>query len=109
MTDTKRDDTETVRVVVKHHSFVRLSHWLNVPLLLGLIASGLSIYWAAPVYEHARNARTGSTDYVADIGAWAVTHAPAIARDPMPGAWVYNQFGLGIFRLAQSLRLHWFF
>jgi thiosulfate reductase cytochrome b subunit len=96
-------------VVPKHHALVRLSHWLNVPLLFGLIASGLSIYWASPVYEHAPQAQTGSTDYLADIGVWAVTHVPAIARDPMPGAWVYNRIGLGVFRLAQSLRLHWFF
>ena len=48
-----------VRVVHKHHALVRLSHWINVPLLLGLIASGLSIYWAAPVFMHARDPVTG--------------------------------------------------
>ena len=95
------------RVVIKHHGLVRLSHWLNVPLLLGLIASGLSIYWASPVFEHAPDAETGSTDYLADIGIWAVTHVPAIARDDNPSAWVYDRIGLGVFRLAQSLRLHW--
>ncbi|TMQ69466.1 MAG: cytochrome b/b6 domain-containing protein, partial [Candidatus Eisenbacteria bacterium] len=42
----------TVRIVPKHHALVRLSHWVNVPLLLGLIASGLAIYWAAPVFTH---------------------------------------------------------
>ena len=54
---------DTVRVVHKHHALVRLSHWANVPLLLGLIASGLSIYWAAPVFQHARDPVTGSRDY----------------------------------------------
>jgi hypothetical protein len=32
-----------VRVVRRHHLLVRCSHWLNVPILLGLILSGLSI------------------------------------------------------------------
>ena len=52
----------TVRIVPKHHALVRLSHWANVPLLLGLIASGLSIYWAAPVFQHAPDPLTGSRD-----------------------------------------------
>ena len=43
----------TVPIVRKHHALVRLTHWVNVPLLFGLIASGLAIYWAAPVF-HAR-------------------------------------------------------
>jgi cytochrome b subunit of formate dehydrogenase len=34
----------------KHHALVRLAHWLMLPLLVGLIMSGLSIYWASPVY-----------------------------------------------------------
>ena len=41
-----------VRVVSKHHLLVRWSHWLNIPILLGLILSGMSIYWASPVYQH---------------------------------------------------------
>ena len=41
-----------VLVVRRHHLLVRCSHWLNVPILLGLILSGVSIYWASPVYEH---------------------------------------------------------
>jgi Ni,Fe-hydrogenase I cytochrome b subunit len=66
----------TRRVVPKHHALVRLSHWANVPLLLGLIATGLSIYWAAPVYQHPADPVTRSTDYVADIGIWIVKHVP---------------------------------
>ena len=31
-----------VRVVRRHHLLVRWSHWLNVPVLLGLILSGVS-------------------------------------------------------------------
>ncbi len=36
-----------VVVVRRHHLLVRCSHWLNVPILLGLILSGMSIYWAS--------------------------------------------------------------
>ena len=89
------------RVVVKHHALVRLSHWMNVPLLLGLIASGLSIYWASPVYEHRPDPVTRSTDYLADIGR--------IFASVDPGGWVYDRIGLGTFRLAQALRIHWLF
>ena len=41
-----------VLVVKRHHLLVRWSHWLNVPILLGLILSGISIYWALPIYQH---------------------------------------------------------
>lgn len=34
----------------KHALILRLCHWLNVPLLLLMIWSGLLIYWANPVY-----------------------------------------------------------
>jgi hypothetical protein len=33
-----------VRVARRHHLLVRVSHWLNVPILLGLIVSGISIH-----------------------------------------------------------------
>ena len=70
---------DTVRVVPKHHMLVRLSHWANVPLLSGLIATGLAIYWAAPVF-----------------------------RDPTNlSAWIYDHLSIGRFQLAPSLRLHW--
>src|SRR5215475_9673504 len=57
-----------VRVVRKHHVLVRVSHWLNVPLLLGLIVSGISIYWSSPIYRHNPDPQTGSSDYLADAG-----------------------------------------
>jgi len=99
-------ETETrVPVVIKHHPLVRLSHWVNVPAVLGLIVTGLAIYWAAPVFVHARDPVTGSRDYLADLGI-------AIARllhDPGgdPRAWVYNHVSLGTGMLARALRLHW--
>lgn len=97
------------RVVVKHHALVRLTHWLNAPILFGLIVSGLSIYWASPVFEHPPDRVTHSTDYLADIGIWMVKHVPGLAGNPHPGALIYDRLGLGTFRLAQALRLHWFF
>jgi len=51
-----------VLVAKKHHLLVRWSHWLNVPILLGLILSGISIYWASPVYQHKPDPNTGNFD-----------------------------------------------
>jgi len=96
---------ETARVVRKHHGLVRLSHWANVPLLLGLIASGLSIYWAAPVFHHPPDPMTGSRDYLKDLGA-AVAGA-LHDRGADPRLWIYNHLSLGAQQLATALRLHW--
>jgi thiosulfate reductase cytochrome b subunit len=90
--------------VRRHHALVRLAHWVNVPLLLGLIASGLSIYWAAPVFTHPPDAVTGSRDYLVDAGR-AV--AGALRYEGDPRAWIYDHFGLGTRQLAVALRLHW--
>jgi len=96
---------DLVRVVPKHHALVRLTHWANVPLLLGLIASGLSIYWAAPVFLHARDPVTGSRDYLVDLSLWI----SRLLRDPgaPPGYWIYHHVSLGTYQLAIALRLHW--
>lgn len=80
--------TETILVVRKHHWLVRLTHWLNIPFLLGLGLSGLSIYAISPVYHHAPDAQ-GSTDYF--------------------NGWFYDHFSLGSGALAPALRLHWLF
>jgi len=103
--DTARTSpNDTIRVVPKHPALVRLSHWVNVPLLFGLIASGLAIYWAAPVFVHARDPVTGSQDYLADAGI-------AISRMLHQGGeswnWIYNHLSLGPRQLAVALRLHW--
>lgn len=101
----RRRPDAAVRVVPKHHALVRLTHWANVPLLFGLLASGLSIYWAAPVFLHARDPVTHQRDYLVDAGT-------AIARmlndrSGNPGHWIYEHFGLGARQLAIALRLHW--
>ena len=98
-----------VPVVRKHHLLVRWSHWLNVPLLLGLILSGMSIYWASPVYQHKPNPNTGNFDLVADIGIWLCAHVPGLHNYSSPPDWVYNHMSLGPGMLAAALRLHWLF
>jgi thiosulfate reductase cytochrome b subunit len=93
-------------VVIKHHALVRLSHWLNVPILFGMIVSGLSIYWASPVFLHKPDPVTHSRDYLADVGIAIARHVPGAKADPF---WFYNHFGLGVFNLAGGLRWHWLF
>lgn len=96
---------ETVRVVRKHHALVRLSHWANVPLLAGLVASGLSIYWAAPVFRHAFDPATGTREWLATLGVRIAQLLGDAGGDPR--AWIYDHFGLGTRALATALRLHW--
>ncbi len=94
----------TIRVVPKHHPLVRLTHWINVPVLLGLIASGLSIYWAAPVFLHAPDPASGNRDYLRDLGL-AIANLLHSPGDPR--AWIYDHLSLGTRSLAVALRLHW--
>jgi thiosulfate reductase cytochrome b subunit len=96
-----------VLVVRRHHLLVRCSHWLNVPMLLGLILSGMSIYWASPVYKHKPDPQTGSFDPFADIGIWICAHIPGLHQYSNPPDWVYNHISLGPGMLAVALRLHW--
>src|SRR5689334_1796238 len=81
--------SDAVRVVPKHHALVRLTHWANVPLLLGLIASGMSIYWAAPVFLHRPNPLTHDRDYFVDLGR-AIANALHEGGDPR--FWIYEHF-----------------
>ncbi|MFI5371148.1 MAG: cytochrome b/b6 domain-containing protein [Candidatus Eisenbacteria bacterium] len=94
-----------VRVKLQHHALVRLTHWLNVPLLAGLVLSGLSIYWAAPVFQHPRDPVYQSRDYLADAGI----AASRVLHDTRshPRDWFYDHFSLGPRSLATALRLHW--
>jgi thiosulfate reductase cytochrome b subunit len=100
-------DHPRVQVVRKHHLLVRWSHWLNVPILLGLILSGISIYWASPVYQHKPDLQTGNFDYLADVGIWICAHVPGLHHYSSPPDWVYNHMSLGPGMLAVALRLHW--
>jgi thiosulfate reductase cytochrome b subunit len=97
----------TVRVVWRHHLLVRWSHWLNVPLFVGLVLSGISIYWASPVFQHPADPRTGVFDPLADIGIWLCAHVPGMHQYDSPPDWVYNHLSLGPGMLAPALRLHW--
>ena len=96
-----------VLVVRKHHLLVRCSHWLNVPILFGLILSGVSIYWASPVYQHKPDLQTGSVDPIADMGIWICAHVPGLHHYSSQPDWVYNHISLGPGMLAVALRLHW--
>jgi thiosulfate reductase cytochrome b subunit len=94
-------------VVRRHHLLVRISHWLTIPLLLGLILSGISIYWASPIYQHGPNPATGSFDYFADAGIWICAQIPCLNHYADPANWVYNHASLGPYMLAFALRFHW--
>lgn len=96
-------------IVRRHHVLVRWSHWLNVPILLGLILSGVSIYWASPAYQHKPDPTTGNVDFVADVGTWICAHVSGLHHYSSPPDWVYNHMSLGPYLLADALRLHWFF
>src|SRR6202020_2297339 len=78
-----------VRVAKRHHLLVRWSHWLNVPILLGLIISGISIYWSSPIYQHKPDPLTGNFDLAADIGIWICAHVPGLHHYSNPPDWVY--------------------
>jgi thiosulfate reductase cytochrome b subunit len=96
-----------VLVARRHHILVRWSHWLNVPLLLGLILSGVSIYWASPIYRHKPDPNTGNFDVAADVGVWICAHVPGLHHYASPPNWIYNHLSLGPGMLAAGLRLHW--
>jgi thiosulfate reductase cytochrome b subunit len=72
------------RLKAKHPRPIRWMHWLNVPLLFGMIWSGMLIYWANDVY------RIG-------IGNWTLFHF-------FPDG-VYKAFHLD-HRLAEGMAWH---
>jgi thiosulfate reductase cytochrome b subunit len=95
---------ESVRIVRRHDGLVRVSHWAHVPLLLGLIVTGLAIYWAAPVFRHAPTPANPRGDWLADAGR---ALASAFGGSGDPRNWLYERASLGPQLLAGSLRLHW--
>lgn len=109
LTVTTSGKESSVPIIRKHYFLVRLSHWLNVPILLGLVLSGMSIYWASPVYQHKPDPSTGNVDWVADAGIWICAHVHGLHQYSSPPDWVYNHMSLGPYLLADALRLHWFF
>ena len=72
---------------LKHPLAVRLMHWLNFPLLVMMIWSGILIYWANPVYG-------------LWIGSYEIVHF-------FP-QWFYDALSIP-YRLAEGLQLHFFF
>jgi thiosulfate reductase cytochrome b subunit len=97
----------SVLVARRHHILVRCSHWLNIPLLIGLILSGISVYWSSPVYQHKPDPVTGNFDVAADIGIWICAHVPGQHHYASPPDWTYNHMSLGPGMLAPALRIHW--
>lgn len=71
----------------KHPLAVRWLHWINFPLLLMMIWSGVLIYWANPVYS-IKLAGTQLFHFFPD--------------------WFYDALGIP-FRLAEGLQLHFLF
>ena len=95
---------EPVPVAKQHHALVRVTHWAHVPLLMLLIASGLAIYWAAPVFRHAPTPGNGRGDYLIDAGR---ALGPVFGAEGDTRTWVYQRISLGTAQLANALRLHW--
>src|ERR1700686_5456663 len=84
----------SVLVTKRHHHLVRWSHWLNVPILLGLILSGISIYWSSPIYQHKPDPVTGNFDVAADLVSWICPHEPGLHHYGIPSDWIYNHISL---------------
>ncbi len=95
---------EPVCIAHKHHALVRLSHWGHVPLLVGLIVTGLAIYWAAPVFRHAATPGNPRGDYLMDAGR---ALAGVFGGSGNAGNFLYDRLSLGPGQLANALRLHW--
>lgn len=72
------------RMVIKHARPLRWLHWINVPLLFGMIWSGLLIYWANDVYA-------------LRLGSWTI-----VSFFP---EWFYETLGMG-HRLAEGMAWH---
>ncbi|HMJ08143.1 MAG TPA: cytochrome b/b6 domain-containing protein [Pyrinomonadaceae bacterium] len=75
------------RLETKHLLATRWFHWVNFPLLLMMVWSGILIYWANPVYGF-------------KIFGYELFHF-------FP-AWFYESLGVP-YRLAQGIAFHFFF
>ena len=83
---------------------VRLAHWVNIPTLLVLSLSGLSIYWAAPVIKIPVGAERK------DVFALLSSFLMRLLNDhaSVDRNWFYDHFALGSGNLAYALNIHWF-
>jgi thiosulfate reductase cytochrome b subunit len=85
-----------VRIKYKHSLAIRWMHWINFPLLVVMIYSGLLIYWADSQYEGLNAHRV----YRVGFGSWTLFR--------LFPAWFYNTLHLK-FQLAKGLGYHFFF
>jgi hypothetical protein len=83
---------------------------MNVPVFLGPILSGISIYWSSPIYQHKPDPVTGNFDVAADIGVWICAHVPWLDHYNSPPDWIYNHYepraGYVGSRFAPPLAVH---
>jgi thiosulfate reductase cytochrome b subunit len=86
----------TVRIKYKHSLAIRWMHWINFPLLVVMIYSGLLIYWADSQYEGLNAHRV----YRVGFGSWTFFR--------LFPTWFYNNLHLK-FQLAKGLGYHFFF
>lgn len=75
------------RIEAKHPLAIRWFHWINFPVLMIMMWSGMLIYWADDVF------RVG-------VGSFTLIHF-------FPD-WFYNTFNVG-YRLAEGMAWHFFF
>ena len=95
--------SELKPIVRKHDLLVRIAHWTNIPVLSGLILSGLSIYWASPVIM--LSTADGKKDIFAIIGGVVLKYFPNTSESERN--WFYNHFAFGAGNLATALNIHW--
>src|SRR6266478_216839 len=88
--------TEAVRIKYKHSLAIRWMHWINFPLLVVMIYSGLLIYWADSQHE----GLNAHCVYRVGFGAWTLFR--------LFPSWFYNNLHLK-FQLAKGLGYHFFF
>ncbi len=96
-----------VLVAKRHHLLVRWSHWLNVPILLGLILSGISIYWVRRSISTSQIRLLETSMWRRILESGYAPMCPACITTASPPDWIYNHMSLGPGMLALALRLHW--
>lgn len=90
----RRSERESTLIVQKHSLAVRWFHWINFPVMMIMVWSGLLIYWANDIYQ----IRIG--DHV-----YAKLFSFGNAQDP---DWLYKRFSVD-HRLAEGMGWHFTF